>query len=63
MAVEDEEEFLLRSLDYIVEPNSALSEYLTHRNILFVMLCLYLFFRFCLSVYSARNADMLLLQM
>ena len=63
MAVDDEDEFIRRSLDFVVEPCAALSHYLMQRNILFVMLCLTLFFRFCLTIYSARNEEMLILEL
>ena len=61
MAVEDESNFLLDNLDYIVDPNSALKFYYVHRALLYIMLSLYLFFKVCMTIYMERNKEVIIL--
>ena len=59
MQIEDEVEFLLSNLEFIVSPETAISEYLYHRAILFVLIMINLFFEITIGIYTYRNSDIL----
>ena len=63
MEIEDEIEFFLNNMDFIVEPNTAISHYFQHRSMLFLMIFLNMFFELLLTIYFFRNKDIILIQL
>ena len=59
MQIEDEVEFLISNLEFIVEPDAALSQYFYHRIILFVLIMFNLFFEMGICVYTYRNSELI----
>lgn len=57
MQIEDEVEFLLSNLEFIVSPDIAISTYLHHRMILFVLLMFNVFFEMQIAIYTYNNSD------
>jgi len=63
MEIEDELEFFLNNIDFIVEPHAAVAQYFQHRTMLFVMIALNIFFELLLTAYFYRNKEMILIQL
>lgn len=63
LEIEDELEFFLNNIDFIVEPHAAVSQYFYHRTMLFVMIFLNIFFELLLMAYFCRNKEMILIQL
>lgn len=63
MEIEDELEFFLNNMDFIVEPHSAISHYFYQRSMLFFMIFLNIFFELLLTIYFYRNKEIILIQL
>ena len=59
MQIDNEIEFLLSNIEYIVEPDLAIEEYLDQRLVLFVILMMNVFCEVVIGIYLFKNADVL----
>ena len=63
MQIEDEIEFMVNNLEFILDPDLAIRQYLYHRVVLFILMMINLFFELALTIYIYRNQDILLAQL
>ena len=63
LQIEDEIEFLVNNLEYLVEPEVAIKNYFHNRNLLFFILALNLVFENLLTVYIWKNELFILKQL
>lgn len=61
--IEDEIEFLSNNLEYLVEPQLAVGQYVKSRNILYGLLSLNLIFELTITMYVFRNEEFILKQL
>lgn len=60
MQIEDEIEFMINNLEFILDPDLAIRQYFYHRVVLFILMMINLFFELALTIYIYRNQDILL---
>lgn len=53
--IEDEIEFLVSNLEYLVDPETSIKDYFTSRSILYVVLALNIIFESLLTVFILKN--------
>lgn len=63
LQIEDEIEFLVNNLEFLVEPQQAISQYARSRNLLFLLLAINLVFEVLITLYVFRNEDFILRQL
>ena len=63
LQIEDEIEFLVTNLEYLVEPEVAIKQYYSNRNVLYFLLSLNLLFETLLTIYVVKNEDFILNQL
>lgn len=63
LQIEDEIEFIVNNLEYLVDPEIAIKQYFQNRNILYFLLTLNLLFESLLTVYIIKNEFFILKQL
>ena len=63
LQIEDEIEFLANNLEYLVEPQSAVEQYISNRNVLFFLIGLNLIFEGFITTYIFQNEDFIIKQL
>jgi len=53
--IEDEIEFLVSNLEYLVDPETSIKDYFTSRNVLYLVLALNIIFESLLTVFILKN--------
>ena len=59
--IQDEVEYMVRNLEFILDPDTAIQEYLAHRTVLYALITLNLFFELALAFYCSRNLEFLVI--
>ena len=63
MQIDDEVDFLVQNMDFIVNPSEAMQTYFQHRVILFSLVMMNLFFELFLTIYIYRNKEYMVWQL
>ena len=63
LQIDDEVEWLIQNMDFVIDPNVAMSMYFKHRNVLLFMVMLNVFFEMLFAIYMYRNLEMMLISL
>lgn len=60
MQIEDEIEFLVNNLEYLVEPETAIKQYFSNRRVLYMLILMNLLFETLMTLYIIKNEEFII---
>ena len=61
--IEDEIEFLVNNLEYLVEPDQTIKSYYQNRNALYILIAFNFLLEILIAIYIVKNEDFILKQL